>query len=62
MIIFDLNGDNKLETTNTTNGVFFDHDNDGFAEASGLIMTKKMAAKMQTLQILKPEKPWLYSL
>ncbi|MGN0005259.1 MAG: calcium-binding protein [Candidatus Gastranaerophilaceae bacterium] len=37
MIIFDLNGDNKLETTNTTNGVFFDHDNDGFAEASAWV-------------------------
>jgi len=36
-IIFDLNGDNVLETTDTTNGVYFDHDNNGFAEASAWV-------------------------
>ena len=36
-IIFDLNGDNKLETTTVNNGVYFDHENDGFAEASAWV-------------------------
>ena len=36
-IIFDLNSDNVLETTDTTNGVYFDHDNNGFAEASAWV-------------------------
>lgn len=32
-LIFDLNKDTTLETTNINNGVYFDHENDGFAEA-----------------------------
>lgn len=36
-IIFDLNSDKKLETTDIYNGVYFDHENDGFAEASAWV-------------------------
>ncbi len=36
-IIFDLNNDGILETTNIKNGVYFDHGNDGFAEASAWV-------------------------
>ena len=36
-IVFDLNGDGVFETTDTNNGVYLDHENDGFAEASAWI-------------------------
>ena len=36
-IIFDLNNDGVLETTDINNGVYFDHENDGFAEASAWV-------------------------
>lgn len=36
-IIFDLNNDGILETTIIKDGRYFDHDNDGFAEASAWI-------------------------
>lgn len=35
-IVFDLNGDG-VETTTVKNGVFFDYENDGFAEATGWV-------------------------
>ncbi len=36
-IIFDLDGDGIIETTNIYYGVYFDHDNNGFAENSAWI-------------------------
>ena len=36
-IIFDLNNDGKLETTDVTNGIYIDYANDGFAEASAWV-------------------------
>ena len=36
-LIFDLNNDGVLETTDINNGVYFDHENDGFAEASAWV-------------------------
>lgn len=36
-IIFDLNNDGVLETTDINNGVYFDHENDGFAESSAWV-------------------------
>ncbi len=36
-IILDLNNDGILETTNIINGIYFDHENDGFAEASAWV-------------------------
>lgn len=36
-IVFDLNGDGVFETTDTNNGVYLDHENDGFSEASAWI-------------------------
>lgn len=36
-IILDLNNDGFLETTNIRNGIYFDHENDGFAEASAWV-------------------------
>ena len=36
-IILDLNNDGVLETTNINNGIYFDHENDGFAEASSWV-------------------------
>lgn len=35
-LIFDLNGDG-IKTTNIENGVYFDHENDGFAELSAWV-------------------------
>ena len=35
-IVFDLDG-NGFGTTNVSNGVYFDHENDGFAEASAWV-------------------------
>ena len=36
-IIFDLNNDGVLETTDINNGIYFDHENDGFAESSAWV-------------------------
>ena len=36
-IILDLNNDGVLETTDINNGIYFDHENDGFAEASSWV-------------------------
>ena len=36
-LIFDLNNDSVLSTTDIDNGVYFDHENDGFAEASAWV-------------------------
>ncbi len=36
-IVFDLNGDDVFETTDADNGVYLDHENDGFSEASAWI-------------------------
>ena len=35
-LLIDLNGDG-IETTTIQNGVYFDHENDGFAESSSWV-------------------------
>lgn len=36
-ILIDLNNDGNITTTNLENGIFFDHENDGFAEISAWV-------------------------
>ena len=36
-LILDLDGDEKVETTRISNGTYFDHDGNGFAESTGWV-------------------------
>ena len=36
-ILLDLDGDGKIGTTSAENGVYFDHEGDGFAETSAWV-------------------------